>query len=52
MYDHNAFAAGDNFTMARLKDSELFSGVKAQGEDNAAFRVLEPGAVRIRKHVA
>lgn len=51
MYDHNAFGAGDNFTMARLKDSENFAGTKAQSEDNAAFRVLEPTAVRIRKHV-
>ena len=51
MYDHNAFGAGDNFTMARLRDSENFAGVKAQTEDNAAFRVLEPSAVRIRTHV-
>ena len=50
MYDHNAFGAGDNFTMARMKDSENFAGVKAQTEDNAAFRVLEGTAVRIRKH--
>lgn len=52
MYDHNAFGAGDNFTMARLKDSENFAGVKAQTEDNAAFRVLEQSAVRVRKHAA
>ena len=51
MYDHNAFGVGDNFTMARLKDSERFAGTLAQTEDNAAFRVLEPTAVRIRKHV-
>ena len=50
MYDHNAFGVGDNFTMARLKDSENFAGVKAQAEDNTAFRVLESGAVRVRKH--
>lgn len=50
MYDHNAFGCGDNFTMARLKDSERFAGTLAQTEDNAAFRVLEPTAVRIRKH--
>ena len=52
MYDHNAFGVGDNFTMARLKDSENFAGVKAQAEDNTAFRVLEAGAVRVRKHTA
>lgn len=50
MYDHNAFGVGDNFTMARLKDSERFAGTLAQTEDNVALRVLEPNAVRIRKH--
>lgn len=50
MYDHNAFGAGDNFTMARLRDSERFAGVLAQTEDNAALRVLESSVVRIRKH--
>lgn len=50
MYDHNALGAGDNFTMARLRDSENFAGTKAQTEDNVAFRVLEPTVVRIRKH--
>lgn len=52
MYDHNALGAGDNFTMARLRDSERFAGVLAQTEDNAAFRVLEAGVVRVRKHAA
>ena len=52
MYDHNAFGAGDNFTMARLRDSERFAGVLAQTEDNAALRVLEAGVVRVRKHAA
>ena len=50
MYDHNAFGVGDNFTMARLRDSERFAGTLAQGEDNTAFRVLQSGAVRVRKH--
>ena len=50
MYDHNAFGAGDNFTMARLRDSERFAGVLAQTEDNVAFKVLEPTVVRVRKH--
>ena len=52
MYDHNAFGAGDNFTMARLRDSERFAGTLAQTEDNVAFRVLEPTVVRVRKHAA
>lgn len=52
MYDHNAFGVGDNFTMARLRDSERFAGTLAQTEDNAALRVLEAGVVRVRKHAA
>lgn len=50
MYDHNAFGCGDNFNIARLVDSENFAGTKAQVEDNAGFRVLEPACVRVRKH--
>lgn len=50
MYDHNAFGAGDNFTMARLRDSERFAGTLAQTEDNVAFKVLESAVVRVRKH--
>lgn len=50
MYDHNAFGMGDNFTMARLRDSERFAGTLAQVEDNAAIRVLEGSVVRVRKH--
>ena len=50
MYDHNAFGAGDNFTMARLRDSERFAGTLAQTEDNVAFKVLESTVVRVRKH--
>ena len=52
MYDHNAFGAGDNFTMARLLDSERFAGTLAQTEDNVAFKVLESTVVRVRKHAA
>lgn len=50
MYDHNSFGFGDNFAMARLKDSELFSGTKAQVENNAGMRILNAGMVRVRKH--
>lgn len=52
MYDHNTLGTGDNFTMARLKDSERFAGVLAQTEDNVGLRVLEPTVVRVRKHAA
>ena len=50
MYDHNALGVGDNFTMARLRDSERFAGTLAQTEDNVAFKVLEASVVRVRKH--
>lgn len=52
MYDHNALGVGDNFTMARLRDSERFAGTLAQTEDNVAMKVLEPTVVRIRKHAS
>lgn len=52
MYDHNALGVGDNFTMARLRDSERFAGTLAQTEDNVAFKVLESAVVRVRKHAA
>lgn len=50
MYDHNTFGFGDNFAMARLIDSERFSGSLAQVENNAGMRVLNPSMVRVRKH--
>lgn len=50
MYDHNSLGVGDNFTMARLKDSERFAGTLAQTEDNVGMRVLVPEVVRVRKH--
>lgn len=52
MYDHNAFGLGDNFVQGRLIDSELFTGSKAQVEENTGMRVLEPTVVRVRKHAA
>lgn len=52
MYDHNTLGIGDNFTMARLRDSERFAGVLAQTEDNVGMRVLESTVVRVRKHAA
>lgn len=50
MYDHNSFGLGDNFAMARLRDSERFSGSLAQVENNVGMRVLTPEMVRVRKH--
>ena len=50
MYDHNSFGLGDNFAMARLRDSERFSGSLAQVEENVGMRVLTPSMIRVRKH--
>ncbi len=50
LYDHNFFGAGDNFSVARIRDSENFAGSKAQAEDNVALRVINSGVVRVRKH--
>jgi hypothetical protein len=50
MYDHRSFGLGDNFVQGRLIDSEMFSGSKAQVEENTGMRVLNPTLVRVRKH--
>lgn len=50
MYDHNSLGLGDNFAQARMIDSELFTGTKAQVEENVGMRVLNPLMVRVRKH--
>lgn len=50
MYDHTALGVGDNFNMARLRDSERFSGTLAQVEDNVGMTVLDKTVVRIRSH--
>lgn len=52
MYDHNSFGLGDNFAMARLLDSERFSGSLAQVEENVGMRVLTPSMIRVRKHAS
>lgn len=48
MYDPAAFGVGDNFSIARLVDSELFAGSKAQVEDNVALRVLNGAQVHVK----
>lgn len=50
MYDHNSFGLGDNFVQGRLIDSEMFSGSKAQVEENTGMRVLNAEMIRVRKH--
>lgn len=41
----------DNFETYRLKDSENFSGTKAQVEYNTAFKVNSPKQLIIKKHI-
>ena len=48
VYWHEAFSLIDNFEMYRLKDSENFAGVKAQVEENVAFRVTNADQVLIK----
>lgn len=52
MYDHNSLGLGDNFLQGRLIDSEMFTGSKAQVEENTGMRVLNADMVRVRKHSA
>lgn len=48
MGDAEAFSALNNFEMMRVVDSELFSGVKAQVEMNAAYRVTNPERLAVK----
>lgn len=49
MYQSDTFHLADNLSMMRLKDSELFTGVKAQNEINTGFRVTNKDKVLIKK---
>ncbi len=49
MYQSTTFHIVDNLTMMRLKDSEHFTGVKAQNEINTGFRVTNNNMVLIKK---
>lgn len=49
MYYHDALSVVSNFETARLIDSELFSGTKAQVELNAGYRVTNPDLALVRK---
>ena len=46
----DAFSVIDNVDMARIIDSELFNGSKAQVEINTGFTVTNPGAVVVKAH--
>ena len=52
MYDPNAFGIGDNFSIVRMVDSELFAGTKAQVEENAALRVLDAAQVHVKSYAS
>ena len=45
VYDHTTLHIADNLSMMRLKDSEHFTGVKAQNEINSGFRVTNKDKV-------
>lgn len=52
MYDPSAFGVGDNFSIVRMVDSELFAGTKAQVEENAALRVLDAAQVHVKSYAS
>lgn len=45
-----AFSVVDNFNLARIIDSEIFAGSKAQVEINSGLRVTTAGAIQVKKH--
>ncbi len=49
MYQADTFYIADNLAMMRLKDSEHFTGVKAQNEINTGFRVTNSDKVIVKK---
>ena len=51
MYQYDTFHVVDNLSMMRIKDSELFTGVKAQNEINTGFRVTNADKVVVKKKV-
>ena len=52
MYDPNVFGVGDNFSIVRMVDSELFAGTKAQVEENVALRVLDAAQVHVKSYAS
>lgn len=50
VYNHETLSAITNFNMARLVDSELFSGCKAQVEQNSGYKVRNAKLARVHKH--
>lgn len=49
IYNHETLSTVTNFDMARMIDSELFSGCKAQVEQNSGYRVRNAKLARIHK---
>ena len=52
MYYHDTLSVVSNFETARLIDSELFTGTKAQVELNVGYRVTNPDLALVRKVAA
>lgn len=46
----DAFSVIDNVNMARIIDSELFNGSKAQVEVNTGFTITNPNAIVVKAH--
>lgn len=52
IYNHETLSTVTNYDMARLIDSEMFSGSKAQVEQNSGYRVRNNKLARVHKGVA
>lgn len=52
MYNHEALSIISNFELARIVDSENFSGSKAQVEMNTGYKVTNNELVYVRKTAA
>lgn len=48
VYNHRAFSIVNNFNVARIIDSEMFAGSKAQVEMNSGFKVTSAGQVIVK----
>jgi hypothetical protein len=52
IYNHETLSVVSNIDMARLVDSEMFNGCKAQVEQNTGYRVRNNVLARVHKHTA
>lgn len=52
IYNHETLSAITNFEMARVVDSEMFFGCKAQVEQNTGYKVRNADLCLVHKHAA